>query len=425
MLIYFCDQREIQMQGGELLLHDATHKPVKRIAPRHNLMVAFPCSVNSTHSVAPITSLAAPRNYVQVHISSSVDIWDDSVKRRRQDSAQSFSYPSSAAAIKTQPFLSSNPAERLDVEKSRARLLGVLEGSQDITIIRNAGNNGDSLIHAGMRQLLKGRDYREVSVWQFGAQRGETAILTGSGAWCEAHQHLPAYLPRIEQQFERVIVFPSSFDTSVQVVREVLSRTRALVFAREFTSFEQIRNLCRADVAHDTAFFFDFEPYRRQGQGTLLAFRTDAEALTPTVPTGNNDIAMTCESVDEFLWTIAQHEVVRTDRAHVMIAAALLGKEVHFGESNYHKVRALAASSLWQYSLSFTSELRARLTTELNGDRPNHPRDKDRLAFPTSEFERVKALADERGRVLDELLNSKSFRLVSAYWRLRRFLSTR
>ena len=66
------------MEGGELLLHGPTASGVtgpKRVTPRHNLMTAFPCANNSHHSVPEITSAAAPRNYLQVHISSSVDIW--------------------------------------------------------------------------------------------------------------------------------------------------------------------------------------------------------------------------------------------------------------------------------------------------------------------------------------------------------------
>jgi hypothetical protein len=78
MLIYLCDHTENQMVGGDLFLHTGAQQqsesPV-RITPRHNLMVAFPCTARSYHSVSEITSMAMPRNYVQVHISSSVDIW--------------------------------------------------------------------------------------------------------------------------------------------------------------------------------------------------------------------------------------------------------------------------------------------------------------------------------------------------------------
>jgi hypothetical protein len=78
MLIYMCDQPENQMTGGELFLHSnekPDSPPVKRITPQHNLMVAFPCGPRSHHSVPTITAIGAPRNYLQVHISSSVDIW--------------------------------------------------------------------------------------------------------------------------------------------------------------------------------------------------------------------------------------------------------------------------------------------------------------------------------------------------------------
>jgi hypothetical protein len=80
MLIYVCDRDENRMVGGELLLHGAEARRERedapaRVVPRHNLMVAFPCSNVSHHSVTKITSAAAPRNYIQVHISSSVDVW--------------------------------------------------------------------------------------------------------------------------------------------------------------------------------------------------------------------------------------------------------------------------------------------------------------------------------------------------------------
>src|SRR6266498_507324 len=78
MLIYMCDHTENQMMGGELFLHSGSkpqsNRPT-RITPRHNLMVAFPCTARSYHSVSEIRSMVVPRNYIQVHISSSVDIW--------------------------------------------------------------------------------------------------------------------------------------------------------------------------------------------------------------------------------------------------------------------------------------------------------------------------------------------------------------
>jgi hypothetical protein len=80
LLIYMCDHEDSRMTGGELCLHATERRrpspqPLARITPRHNLMVAFPCTADSYHSVPQITEAATPRNYIQVHISSSVDIW--------------------------------------------------------------------------------------------------------------------------------------------------------------------------------------------------------------------------------------------------------------------------------------------------------------------------------------------------------------
>ncbi|MFL6253614.1 MAG: polysaccharide pyruvyl transferase family protein [Pyrinomonadaceae bacterium] len=405
MLIYMCDP----MEGGELLLHTGAKqrwygaRPT-RVAPRHNLMVAFPCSSRSHHSVSPIVSQDAPRNYIQVQISSSVDVWD---KQGSADvESRSRSYPSTRAASATQA------REQLDLEASRTKLLGSLEGADDITVIRSHGNIGDQLIHAGLRRLLRGFEYRELGLEQLYGARGRLAVVTGGGAWCAPHQNLPRYLPRIEKQFERVVIFPSSFDTRVKSVREALAATRALVFAREHTSFEQIRTLCRAELAHDTAFFFDFEPYRRPGRGTLLAFRTDRESLTNSVPPGNLDLSVACESLDEFLWRIARHEVVQTDRAHVMIAAALLGKEVRYAPSSYHKLPALAASSLRDYKVSPLDGYEFAATVE-------------QALAPVEEIEHPSAPDAETRLLLDEFIHSRSFRLISSYWRLKRRMRSR
>jgi GT2 family glycosyltransferase len=170
----------------------------------------------------------------------------------------------------------------------------------------------------------------------------------GSGAWCGPfHEIMPAALTVLEARYARVIVLPSSFDVKVPAVRRALERSRAVVFARERESYAQIAPLCDARLAHDAAFFFDFAPYAIAGSGVLHAYRDDAEATgrSPVEP-DNRDISMTLGSLDEWLWTIARHAEVHTDRAHVMIAAAMLGKRVRFHSTMTHKVTAIAEYAL-------------------------------------------------------------------------------
>ncbi len=82
-LIYFTDALETMQAGGELVLLGRvslnSFEPVV-VRPSNNLMIAFPCANDSIHSVAPITSQAGKRNFVQITVSSSVDVWpQDSV----------------------------------------------------------------------------------------------------------------------------------------------------------------------------------------------------------------------------------------------------------------------------------------------------------------------------------------------------------
>src|ERR1700677_5074615 len=232
------------------------------------------------------------------------------------------------------------------VEDSRDVLLGAIGEPEDLTFIRLYGNIGDELIYAGTRQLLARRFYKEVGFRSLDGVSGHTAVVAGGGGWCGPYHYMAECLPAIETKFKRVIILPSSFDVSVPSVRSTLAATKALVFARERKSFDDICRLCDARIAYDCAFFFDYRPYLRHGDGCLVAFRTDKESVLSVIPESNHDISRSCSSLDEWLWTIARHAVVQTDRAHVMIAAALLGKTVHYWTSSYHKVPSIADYAL-------------------------------------------------------------------------------
>lgn len=232
---------------------------------------------------------------------------------------------------------------RSRVAASRRKILEAIGHPRDITLIRGFGNIGDHFIHAGARHLLAHLPYREVTIRAIPDLHGDLVLLMGSGGWCQPfHAQMPQALQAIEDRFERVIVLPSSFDPTEELVRDVLSKTRAKVFARERESYQRIRGLCDADLAVDTAIFSDLCGYRFQGGGTLRAFRVDSEAAGRPLPSDNDDISLSCDNLDSWLWRIARSAEIETDRAHVMIAGALLGKTVAYYPTSYHKVPALA-----------------------------------------------------------------------------------
>jgi len=273
---------------------------------------------------------------------------------------------------------------RWNIAASRRKILRATGESTDVTFITGRGNIGDHLIHAGARRLLAGVPYKEVQIWRDrkegirGLDRlgGHTALVTGGGGWCKPFHWLwPEVFPRIEELFERVVVLPSTVDTSFGPVREVLSETKALFFARERESYRQLQELCQTGIALDTAFFYDFGPYKRhRSEGLLRAYRTDAEAAGGRIPRGNDDISLTCATLDEFLWRIARHQAVETDRAHVMIAAAMLGKEVRYRATNYHKVPAIADYSLKGFPVRRMPNEGPQRTGGPSGDAPGSRR---------------------------------------------------
>ncbi len=292
---------------------------------------------------------------------------------------------------------SPEPVESL--EAGRQKLLRAIGDSDDLTFIRIHGNLGDELIYAGARQLLSGLFYREIDIRSVEDAGGHTALIAGGGSWCEAYQEMPGCLREVEKRFERVIVLPSSFEASVPVVKEALLNTKALVFARERESYRQIRDLCLADLTHDCALFFDFRPYRRPGRGVLNAFRTDREGLPVPLPPDNDDVSVTAKSLDEWLWTIARHEVVQTDRAHVTIAAAMLGKRVRYRPSNYHKVPGIIDYSLGGLLVEPIPEAEpAADRSDCAGGRKSRAVQDGELAW----VQRVRRAAQEIARVVPE-----------------------
>lgn len=285
---------------------------------------------------------------------------------------------------------------RAKIVASRRKILRALEGSPDVTFITNPGNVGDHLIRAGARRLLSGVPYEEVKlgvregygVSGLEALGGHTALVTGGGGWCRPfHRVWPHVFSEIEERFQKVVVLPSTVDTSFDLVREAISGTKALFFARERESYRQLQKLCATDLALDTAFFYDFGPYMgHRGEGILRAYRRDPEADGVWTPPGNEDIALTCGTLDEFMWKVARAESVRTDRAHVMIAAAMLGKRVEYRASNYHKVPSIAEYSLKGFPISRLPDKGTAAVSGVTAARAARGRQPAEAARPPSPF---------------------------------------
>jgi hypothetical protein len=221
------------------------------------------------------------------------------------------------------------------LDASRTLLLDAVSGA-DVTFYRSEGNRGDDLIEAGTRALLDGAGipYRFLFKEDIRQFSGDLLLIGGGGGWCHYWRHSPSVLIDATG-FERVVVFPSTFDMTEPLTAFVVQHTTATLFAREMVSAKV------ATFAHCPAMFYPFRS-RRHGAGILHAFRTDHESSGAPVPPDNVDIASISCSLEAWLSLIDHFREVHTDRAHVLIAAAMLGKRVRWRPNGYFKVRAIA-----------------------------------------------------------------------------------
>jgi hypothetical protein len=208
----------------------------------------------------------------------------------------------------------------------------------------SVGNVGDGLIREGTQHLL---DYaslpREpVSIdLRIPDSMSKTLLVRGCGGF---DQHFHAFMPNVVLRaaplYRRVVILPSSFDPSQAVVHQCLNQPNVFAIARELQSFAALAPFGRRLAVMDCAIF-----HRRfnspdatisrshSAQGMLLVLRGDKgsplvkRSLQPN-PAINDDISSSSISVDRWLDRIAAAEAVVTDRLHVAVAAALLGKKL-------------------------------------------------------------------------------------------------
>jgi GT2 family glycosyltransferase len=220
-------------------------------------------------------------------------------------------------------------ADLSSIERSQQLMLETVDAGADVALVVCGRRVSDELAAAGARKLLRGMPFRELWLDQLPSARGETALLLGGGFLRADHDVMPRALAVAELCFARVVVLPASFDPSDEAVQDALIKTRATVFAREPESYGRIAELCDARLAHDCSFFVDFTPYLRAGEGVLDAF-------------GNNRVP----DLERWLEGIAAHRMVRTDQAHVMIAAALMDKHVEYAMDSEPGVEPIAKHAL-------------------------------------------------------------------------------
>ena len=218
------------------------------------------------------------------------------------------------------------------------------------------GNWGDAIIRSGTLAFLSqlGVQYIEIAT-AAEAKRNLPAVLGGSGGFCRFWQWSPRAAQQLCERSKELVVLPSSLEATA--IRWYQGKNGCTIYAREHESFRQIQHKCPTFLCPDMAFWNDVSGYESTGAGTLNAFRTDSESLgLYQHHNDNRDLSVECDatgSAAAFYREIAKYSAVRTDRAHVAIASAMLGRQVTLYPNAYHKNEAIFNSSLKRFQVTW------------------------------------------------------------------------
>lgn len=238
-----------------------------------------------------------------------------------------------------------------------ARSIATSSNGRRIVYIPNPGNFGDGLIRAGTKEFFAdyGIDHIEINIDYPKGLLALAPLLAkpseyffvhgGGGAWCDAYNRARRTVGFMTRFTSNVLVLPSTYEQQP-------ARTRGTYFRRD--NFESKSTLPSSTFCHDMAFYLAKRgvPYRARPDGpSANMFRTDKESRfdSTDLTADNMDLSLQGDHMsncDRMLREVSRYSVVRTDRLHLSIAAALTGCEVQLYSGNYFKIRAIYESSM-------------------------------------------------------------------------------
>lgn len=278
------------------------------------------------------------------------------------------------------------PSLREDMEHFLAEFSG-----KKVLLIPNEGNAGDCLILLSTLAAMSKASI-DVQVVGDGADfKKQTVFLGGGGNLIDTYRGTRRSIEACRSEAARIVLLPHTVRGNAQLIESLDGR--ATIWCREKRSLEHVRGVnpkidCR--LGHDMAFHCNAENFLSDSECNALGsplleaglkragvsldqlsrlplvrfMRTDREAGTSRVVcdvdvskvfTGVADVETSKLRAWCFLKTISVAKKVITDRLHVAIACALLGKECELLDNSYNKNREIYAFSLERFpSVSFT-----------------------------------------------------------------------
>lgn len=245
-----------------------------------------------------------------------------------------------------------------------ATLLRSRAAGKRIVFLQNDGNFGDALIRFGTECFFEDLGL-SLGVLDMGSRKDKLVALqmglldrlrerllfvySGGGGWAHACTVALRNVRRQLRVSPDVIVLPST-------VELFGVRPAPTLFVRDL--FESRAVLPHAPFCHDMAFYLALVNGQRMLSNRApareplgIVFRTDNESRIVGLSRHPNNFDLSAAGTHRsdarsFLRYLDRFEHVITDRLHVAIGAALLGKRVSLVNGSYFKIRSIFKSSI-------------------------------------------------------------------------------
>lgn len=228
--------------------------------------------------------------------------------------------------------------------------------------VPNPGNAGDDLITYATIQIFNDLGYRFTMSDYTERHVDKVLVYGGGGNMNPLYSGCKEFLSNNLLHNKKIILLPHT----IVGCRADLERLddRVILFCREQTSYQYVSSTVSfpdcVKLSKDMALYINLDElgiFPKKGVGHLNAFRTDGERTKVVIPNGNVDVSLVYQypgtsipskkkSTQLFLNFINQFETITTNRLHVAIGGAILGKKVTLLANAYFKNK-----SVYEYSL--------------------------------------------------------------------------
>ena len=239
--------------------------------------------------------------------------------------------------------------------------------NKTINLITTSGNKGDGLIQRGIDYVFGKFNItikRHYFIALFKSKvHFKEAWFNGCGGYCK-NWTAPGILENCNKISDKLIVLPSTFDTSHQPTIDALKKLKsnAIVFCRDIISYKNVKYLnlpLEVYLSPDTAYYFlkNYKP-KSKGKGIAYMFRNDFEQSNIAVPPENIPVSFGKPTQwKDILREIEKYEEIHTNYGHIGMTATMLGKKTFIYPGNYFKNKGFYEYTLKDYpNATFVTE---------------------------------------------------------------------